>query len=84
MIGGNPTCKYEFCWLCLQESTPDHYENGPCTGKQFEDTESILYGHPCLEILINIIMIIIFINLCILMIAVPVIPFSINFIIIIF
>ena len=79
MICGNPTCKYEFCWLCLQESTPDHYEFGPCAGKQFEDTESILYGHPCLEKLFNVLMVIVFIILIILMFAVPVINFSINF-----
>ena len=79
MICGNPTCKYEFCWLCLQESTPDHYEFGPCAGKQFEDTESILYGHPCLEKLFNVLMIIVFIILIILVITFPVITFSMNF-----
>ena len=43
MICGNKSCKYEFCWLCLQESLPNHYESGPCSGKQFIDPESIFY-----------------------------------------
>jgi E3 ubiquitin-protein ligase RNF14 len=34
-------CKYEFCWLCMEESLPDHYNNlnSPCYGKQFPDEE---------------------------------------------
>jgi len=34
-------CKYEFCWLCMEESKPDHYNNPgtPCHGKQFPDEE---------------------------------------------
>ena len=32
----NPICKHEFCWLCLQPYTEDHYKYGPCKGKQFE------------------------------------------------
>ena len=39
MTCGNPTCKYEFCWLCMKETKPGHYENTPCAGKQFLDTE---------------------------------------------
>ena len=34
-------CKYEFCWLCMEESKPDHYNNPGtlCHGKQFPDEE---------------------------------------------
>ena len=52
MICGNPTCKYEFCWLCMKEIEPGHYENSPCAGKQFLDPESFGYqlelNYPCL------------------------------------
>ena len=43
MTCGNKACKFEFCWLCLQESLPDHYESGPCYGKQFIDPDNIFY-----------------------------------------
>ena len=43
MTCGNKACKYEFCWLCLQESLPGHFETGPCSGKQFIDPDSIFY-----------------------------------------
>ena len=43
MTCGNKACKYEFCWLCLQESLPGHYEQGGCEGKQFVDPDSIFY-----------------------------------------
>ena len=43
MTCGNKACKYEFCWLCLKESLPGHYESGECEGKQFVDTDSIFY-----------------------------------------
>ena len=43
MICGNKACKFEFCWLCLKESLPDHYEYGECEGKQFIDTDSYFY-----------------------------------------
>ena len=52
MICGNPTCRYEFCWLCMKEARPDHYENTPCAGKQFLDTENMNkfeLSHPCLS-----------------------------------
>ena len=84
MTCGNPTCKYEFCWICMQETVPHHYEYGPCAGKQFVDTESIIYGHPCLETLVNVLLIILFIILCIIGIAVPAISYSILFYIMIF
>ena len=52
MICGNPTCRYEFCWLCMKEAKPDHYRNSPCAGKQFFDPESFEYqlelNYPCL------------------------------------
>ena len=43
MICGNKACKFEFCWLCLKESLPGHYESGPCLGKQFINPDSIFY-----------------------------------------
>ena len=43
MTCGNPLCKYEFCWICMQEAIPDHYSIGPCAGKQFIDPDSFLY-----------------------------------------
>ena len=43
MICGNKACKFEFCWLCLKESLPGHYEYGECEGKQFVDTDSYFY-----------------------------------------
>jgi len=43
MTCGNKACRYEFCWLCLKESLPDHYETGPCAGLQFVDPDSYWY-----------------------------------------
>ena len=43
MTCGNPICKYEFCWLCMNEAVPGHYEYGPCAGKQFFDPDSFSY-----------------------------------------
>lgn len=40
---GNPLCKYEFCWICMKESIPDHYNYGPCAGMQFIEPDSILF-----------------------------------------
>ena len=40
MTCGNPTCKYEFCWLCMNEAVPGHYDYGPCAGRQFFDPDS--------------------------------------------
>ena len=52
MTCGNPVCKYEFCWLCMQEAVPNHFDFGPCAGKQFFDPDSFEYklkqNHPCL------------------------------------
>ena len=56
MICGNPLCKYEFCWLCMQESLPDHYRYGQCAGLQFADEDGLmmkLRGHPCLLFIYN-------------------------------
>ena len=84
MICGNPICKYEFCWICLQESTLDHYEFGPYAGMQFEDTESILYGHPCLKKLVDSLIMTGIIILGILCLSVPVIYTTVAFGIFIF
>ena len=52
MTCGNPICKYEFCWLCMQEAVPNHFDYGPCAGKQFYDPDSfssqLKVNHPCL------------------------------------
>ena len=60
MTCGNPVCKYEFCWLCMQEAVPNHFDYGPCAGKQFWDPDSFSYklqlNHPRLYILYSIFM----------------------------
>ena len=44
MICGNKLCKYEFCWICMEENLPGHYDvGGPCAGKQFVNPDSIFY-----------------------------------------
>ena len=43
MTCGNPICKYEFCWLCMNEAIPNHYDIGECAGKQFIDPDSWEY-----------------------------------------
>ena len=52
MTCGNPICRYEFCWLCMKEAVPNHFDYGPCQGKQFYDPDSFSYklqqNHPCL------------------------------------
>ena len=58
MTCGNPTCRYEFCWLCMKEAVPNHFDYGPCEGKQFYDPDSFSYklqqNHPCLYCLFSI------------------------------
>ena len=44
IICGNPLCKYEFCWICMKESIPDHYKYGPCAGMQFIDPNSFVFN----------------------------------------
>ena len=57
MTCGNPICKYEFCWLCMNEAVPNHYDYGPCAGKQFFDPDSFSYwleqNYPCLSCIYN-------------------------------
>ena len=43
MTCGNPTCKYEFCWICMNEAIPNHFEIGPCAGLQFIDPDSFQF-----------------------------------------
>ena len=43
MTCGNPACKYEFCWLCMNEAVPGHYEFGECAGRQFFDPDSLSF-----------------------------------------
>jgi len=72
MTCGNPICRYEFCWLCMKEAVPNHFDYGPCAGKQFFDPESFSYRlqqrHPCLyciyslfRCIITLVLIIIFV-----------------------
>ena len=52
MTCGNPICRYEFCWLCMKEAVPNHFDYGPCAGKQFFDPDSfssrLQRSSPCL------------------------------------
>ena len=52
MTCGNPICRYEFCWLCMKEAVPNHFDYGPCAGKQFFDPDSfssrLQRSNPCL------------------------------------
>ena len=58
MTCGNPLCKYEFCWICMKESIPDHFKYGPCAGMQFIDPDSIVFtiknNYPKLYCIYNI------------------------------
>ena len=58
MTCGNPICRYEFCWLCMKEAVPNHFDFGPCQGKQFFDPESFSYRlqqtHPCLYVIYSL------------------------------
>ena len=40
-----PICKYEFCWLCLKVSLPNHYSVGPCAGLQYIDENQFSYRY---------------------------------------
>ena len=57
MTCGNPICKYEFCWLCMKEAVPNHYDYGPCAGRQFYDPDSFAawleQNFPCLYFIYN-------------------------------
>ena len=76
MTCGNPVCKYEFCWLCMQEAVPNHFDYGPCAGKQFWDPDSFSYklqlNHPRLYILYSICMVIL--NVLLFLIAAVAVP----------
>jgi len=72
MTCGNPICRYEFCWLCMQEAVPNHFDYGPCAGKQFFDPDSFEYqlkiNHPCLYVIymffVGIFLLILFVICC--------------------
>ena len=59
MTCGNALCKYEFCWLCMKEAVPGHFEYGQCKGMQFIDPSSFMFqlsrNHPCLHRMLLII-----------------------------
>ena len=66
----DPSCRYEFCWICLKETVPNHYDYGPCAGKQFIDTDTFSYRMnlrcPCCYIILKILIGFgIFIGICI-------------------
>ena len=50
MTCGNNLCKYEFCWLCMKEAVPGHFEYGQCKGMQFINPNSFMFklkrNHP--------------------------------------
>ena len=76
MTCGNPICRYEFCWLCMKEAIPNHFEYGPCAGKQFYDPDSFSYrlqqAHPCLYCIFSLFQcLFVFISIIIGFLAVP-------------
>lgn len=78
MICGNPQCKYEFCWLCMNESLPDHYRFGSCKGMQFADEDGLLFKirrYPCLVCLYKLFMCIFVFLLLLLTLACPLLLF---------
>lgn len=38
---GNPLCKNEFCWICLNDYKPNHYSEGECEGLQYSNENSM-------------------------------------------
>ena len=81
MTCGNPICKYEFCWLCMNEAVPNHYDFGPCAGRQFFDPESfenrIRETHPKLYEVVKVILIILrVLNFILCFFLVPALGFS--------
>ena len=63
MTCGNALCKYEFCWLCMKEAVPGHFEYGQCKGMQFINPNSFMFklsrNHPYLYKLFLIIRVLI-------------------------
>ena len=89
MTCGNPTCRNEFCWLCLKEAVPDHFKYGPCAGKQFFDPDSFDYqlkqNHPCLYCLYSLVKVILSLIIFVVgFVAVPGIGFGVVSFLIIF
>ena len=89
MTCGNPICKYEFCWLCMQEAVPGHFDYGDCAGKQFYDPDSfankLRQNHPFLFIIycafMAIFILIVFVICCM---ALPGITLAITFYFLVF
>ena len=50
MTCANQLCKFEFCWLCMKEAVPGHFEYGQCKGMQFINPNSFMFklkrNHP--------------------------------------
>ena len=70
MTCGNPLCKYEFCWLCMEEAVPGHFQYGRCKGMQFVNPNSCFYKFrirfPCIYCIYNLLMILIIVSVLIL------------------
>ena len=70
MTCGNPLCRYEFCWLCMDEAVPGHFQFGRCKGMQFTNPNSCMYKFrsrfPCLFAIYCLIMVLFFLCLFIL------------------
>lgn len=47
----NPSCKYEFCWICMGEYSSNHYRNPllACYGMQNINQSNILVRYPFLR-----------------------------------
>ena len=35
------SCRYEWCWICQKEYTPNHYEEGNCEGLLYNNNDSV-------------------------------------------
>lgn len=53
MVCKNLGCNYEFCWLCLAQFTPDHYNNplNPCFRKSNDQQFTIITSNKCIRLL---------------------------------
>jgi hypothetical protein len=51
MICGNPNCRFEFCWICMNWPNSSHYRNplSPCFGMQYINQNNIMVKVPFLR-----------------------------------
>jgi len=74
-------CGYEFCWICMNQFTPDHYINSTCAGLQFtahpiakkrlKKLRNIVVGAVVIIIAVPIVLVIAGIGIIVLLIAIP-------------